>query len=202
MMTGFEVYRYYLGIKLHFTTKNYNVIEAGGHVTAGQSSFMKRPDKSFFDGLAKKFDQPREVIKYLVANFAYGHNNVLYDREVGEEMMQRWIRVKESLSRMFANDLQIIENHFNKTKTPICKIGDTSDVLMLFKSGRIHIETVNLLIQFNPTWLDSWSKLSECKMLYESDLLRIKKLSSFVKVTDNCRKVWNEFEEEINCTQI
>lgn len=196
-MTGFEVYRYYLSIKLHFSSKTYNAIDAGGHITAGQTAYAKRRDRTIFEGLASRFDQPREVIKYLVANFAYGHNNVLYDREVGQELLQRWIKNKESLSRVFSNDLYVIKNYFEKNHIPLEQMSSTCIILKMFKSGVINIESLTLLHQFNPTWLETWSEMPESKMLYDDELLRIRKLSSFIKITDMCTKVWNEFKEAL-----
>lgn len=188
-MTGFEVFRYYLGVKLHFSSETYDVVESGGHVRVGQTAYMKRRDRMIFENLAGKFEQPREVIKYLVANFAYGHNNVLYDREVGQEMLVRWIKNKESLSRVFATDLESTNLYTNDA------------VLRLMKSGRINIESVCLMVQFDPKLIEKWESKPENKLLYESDLLRIRKLVSFIKITDNCRKVWNDYKSELNCTE-
>ena len=196
-MTGFEVWRYYLGVKLHFTSNTYDVINSGGHVTGGQTAFAKRRDRMLFEGLAKKFEQPREVIKYLVANFAYGHNNVMYDREVGLDFLTQWIKNKESLSRVFANDLQIIQNYFEKNHIPLNQMATTCIPLKLLKSKMINIESLNLLMQFNPTWHDSWYDLPERSMLYDAELLRARKLTSFINITDMTTRVWNEFKEDL-----
>ena len=44
IMEPFEVYRYYLALRLHFTTDSYNVIEQKGRVRATKNSFLKRKD--------------------------------------------------------------------------------------------------------------------------------------------------------------
>lgn len=197
MITGFEVWRYYLSVKLHFTSKDYDAVKSGGHVTASQTAYMKRRDKTIFDGLATKFDQPRDAIKYLVANFAYGHNNVIYDREVGQELLKQWIKNKESLSRVFANDLYVIKTYFEKNHIALDQIRTTCIILKLLKANAINIESANLLHQFNPIWLDIWAEMPESKMLYENELLRIRKLSSFINITEMSRKVWNEFKHDV-----
>ncbi len=196
MLTGFEVWRYYLGIKLHFTSKDYDAVKSSGHVTAGRTAYAKRRDRLIFESLAEKFDQPREVIKYLVANFAYGHNNVIYDRESAQELLQKWIKNKESLSRVFANDLQVIREYFEKNHIRLSALDSTCIVLKLMKSKLINVETVTLLNQYIPSLADKWSALPECKMLYESELLRIRKLAAFLCTTETCNKVWIDFKDE------
>jgi len=44
IMQPFEVYRYYLALRLHFTTDNYDVIKQQGRVRATKNSFLKRKD--------------------------------------------------------------------------------------------------------------------------------------------------------------
>ena len=188
-MTGFEVYRYYLGLKTHFTTKDYDVIASNGKVRCSSTSYDKRRDRSMFESLAAKYIEPREVIKYLIANFAYGHNNVLYDREVGQEMLSNWIKVKESLSRVFHDDLQIIMRQQSQ-------IDGNVIILKLFKANRINIETVSLICQYMPDIIGEWDALPESKLVYGDDLLRIRKVASFVKATKMCDNVWIEFKEE------
>lgn len=193
-MNGFEVYKYYLGIKTHFSSKDYDVVAAGGRVKAGQTAYLKRRDRIFFEGLAKKYDQPREVIKYLVANFAYGHTNVLYDREVGQELLQKWIKNKESLSKVFSDDLKkIAENcsdYYNDFHNAIT-INDT--LLKMYKSDLINIETLCLIVQFNPDLLSNWNTSPMNELLYNNLILRITKLRSFVRPTENCERVWKQF---------
>jgi len=142
-----------------------------------------------FESLAAKYIEPREVIKYLIANFAYGHNNVLYDREVGQEMLSNWIKVKESLSRVFHDDLQIIMRQQSQ-------IDGNVIILKLFKANRINIETVSLICQYMPDIIGEWDALPESKLVYGDDLLRIRKVASFVKATKMCDNVWIEFKEE------
>jgi hypothetical protein len=54
MYGGFDVYKVYLGVKLHFTTKTYDYIKYGGKVNATLDSFTKRKDRYFFHKLSTK----------------------------------------------------------------------------------------------------------------------------------------------------
>ena len=44
MYGGFDVYKVYLGVKLHFTSKTYDYIKYGGKVNASLDSFTKRKE--------------------------------------------------------------------------------------------------------------------------------------------------------------
>ena len=43
---GFDVYKVYLGVKLHFTTASYDYIKYGGKVNAKLITFTKRKDRT------------------------------------------------------------------------------------------------------------------------------------------------------------
>ena len=49
-MTGFEVYKLYLALKLHFTSETYDYFQYGGSAKASQKSFDQRKDK-FLPGM-------------------------------------------------------------------------------------------------------------------------------------------------------
>ena len=49
---GFDAYRLYLGIKLHFNTENYDFVKYNGKVKADLPSFLKRKDKFHFAKLS------------------------------------------------------------------------------------------------------------------------------------------------------
>ena len=54
MYGGFEVFKLYLAIKLHFTTDTYNYEEYGGKVNCKLETFTKRNDRYFFHKLSKR----------------------------------------------------------------------------------------------------------------------------------------------------
>ena len=68
MYGGFEVYKEYLAIKNHFTTKSYDYGKYGGKVNVKLESFTKRNDRHFFHKLSKRYPE-REITHYFVCNF-------------------------------------------------------------------------------------------------------------------------------------
>jgi hypothetical protein len=69
-MDGFKAYRYYLAIKLHFTSDKFNVFENRGNVKGTREAFTARNDRYIFEKLANKYNDDREIIQFFVANFA------------------------------------------------------------------------------------------------------------------------------------
>ena len=67
MYGGFDVFRVYMAVKLHFTT-NYNYFDYDGKVNIKLDTFTKRNDRYFFHKLSTKYNQ-NEILDFFVANF-------------------------------------------------------------------------------------------------------------------------------------
>ena len=70
-MDAFQVYKYYLALKLHFTTDKYDVIKQRGKVRASRQAFAKRNDLFSINKIAKNYSD-EEVANFLIANFVSG----------------------------------------------------------------------------------------------------------------------------------
>ena len=66
---GFEVYKTYLAVKLHFTSASYDYIKYEGKVNAKLDTFTSRNDRYFFHKLSTRYKQD-EILDFFVANFA------------------------------------------------------------------------------------------------------------------------------------
>ena len=62
MYGGFDVFKVYLAVKLHFTS-NYDYFEYDGKVNCKLETFTKRNDRYFFHKLAQNMAK----IKYLIS---------------------------------------------------------------------------------------------------------------------------------------
>ena len=71
IMAPFEVYRYYLALRLHFTTDSYDVIKQQGRVRATRNSFLKRKDLLSINRVAETYSD-KDIVNFLVANFVSG----------------------------------------------------------------------------------------------------------------------------------
>ena len=68
MYGGFDVYKTYLAVKLHFTSDTYDYYKYGGKVNAKLDTFTKRKDRYFFHKLSTKYAEA-DILDFFVANF-------------------------------------------------------------------------------------------------------------------------------------
>ena len=76
-MDGFEVYKTYLAIKLHFTRDNYNFDQYNGGTRATNDSFNRRNDRFFFHRIAKKYKT--DIVDFIVSGFVIDSNTWVGD---------------------------------------------------------------------------------------------------------------------------
>ena len=156
-MTDFDVYRTYLGIKLHFTS-DYDYIKYGGKLNASFQSYEKRKDKFFFKKLSRIYNK-EQIEHFFVSNFI--QNDKMW---IGESFTPEWMGVYknwqkkiESLQYTFQNDCRIIinfvmpnfddmiskEKSFNNIFA--VKIGQHPTILKMTLANKINLETFIIL---------------------------------------------------------
>ena len=182
-MDGFNAYKYYMAVKLHFTTDGYDVFETNGHVKGSRDVFCNRNDRFIFEKLARKFDKPFDIIQYFVANFAYGNDAVIYCDADGTANLVTWQRRKQSLTQTFKNDIDALLLHVEKNKHTHDRVfkfvqGDHPELLKLFLGSHISIETMVILDSFED-YLSSWKSFTN--LLWEEEYRRIIKCKRFIK---------------------
>ena len=198
-MDGFKAYRYYLAIKLHFTTEKFNVFENRGNVKGTRDTFNARNDRYIFEKLANKYETDKEIIQFFVANFAYGSDTAIYEGKEAADNFLLWTKRKQSITQIFIDDLASILNYIETNKTSVFSFeNDKYPALMqLFMGNKITIETLRIIDDIHP-FLETWSQHPSVKYMWSSELLRIKKLTGFVKYDKiKIEKIFKHFLEEI-----
>lgn len=198
-MDGFKAYRYYLAIKLHFTTEKFNVFENRGNVKGTRDTFNARNDRYIFEKLANKYETDREIIQFFVANFAYNSDTAIYEGKEAADNLLLWNKRKQSITQVFIDDLASILNYIETNKTSVFTFeNDKYPALMqLYMGKKITIETLRIIDDIHP-FLETWSQQNSVKYMWGSELLRIKKLTGFVKYDRiKIEKIFKHFLEEI-----
>lgn len=201
-MDGFKAYRYYLALKLHFTTDKFNVFENRGNVRGTREAFNARNDRYIFEKLAKKYPEDKEIIQFFVANFAYGKDTAIYAGQEAEDNFVQWQKHKQSITKIFIDDLATLLTYIETNKLKHNAIFEFTEneypvALNLFVGGKISIETLRIIDDFYPI-LEKWNQHSSVKYIWEDELRRIKKLSGFVKYDKiKVQKIFNHFMEEL-----
>ena len=202
-MDGFKAYRYYLALKLHFTSDKFNVFENRGNVKGSREAFNARNDRYIFEKLARKFNNDRDIIQFFVANFAYGNESAIYAGQEADDNLNEWNRRKQSITKIFIDDLATLLTYVEINKLPTSSIFDFNfneypAALKIFLGGKISIETlviINELDHIVEHWLDN----PTVQHIWSNELLRIKKLIGFVKYDkEKLRKIFTHFVEELD----
>lgn len=179
-MTGYEAYKYYLALKLHFTTDKYDVFEQNGRVFCKKESFGKRNDKMLFERMAAKKPTPREFIDFCVANFAHYNLQMMYDQSESETIHKSWVTNKEKLTYLFMQQCSAIEREC-QGKDPFKVVNGVPPLMSMYLSGEVGIETMSILNTFEG-YLQKWGTLS---FLWGTQFRTINKIKKFVKFDYN-----------------
>lgn len=201
-MDGFKTYRYYLAIKLHFTTDKFDVFQNRGNVKGTREAFTARNDRYIFEKLALKFDHDKDIIQFFVSNFAYGNGSAIYAGKEADDSYIEWLRRKQSITKVFIDDLAQMLTYIEKNKLKHTAIFEFTEneypvALKLFIGGKISIETLRILDDFYPI-IHKWKDNNSIKYIWEDEMRRITKLTGFVKYDKiKIKKIFDHFTEEI-----
>ena len=149
VMDAFEVYKYYLALKLHFTTDKYDVIEQKGKVRATRQAFAKRKDLYAINKVAKTYSD-EEVANFLIANFVSGDRwGGVFDTEA-KETYTMWKKRVESLTYNFTQDLDKLLEELEESEKEFgdlfnCPKGEHPYIIKAYLRKSITIETLVIL---------------------------------------------------------
>ena len=148
-MNGFEVYKIYLAIKLHFTSKkqSYDFHNHLGRTTARLETFTKRRDRYFFHKLSKSYNN-NTIVDYFVSNFVSNTNLWVGDiiGKTGDDHYKQWSKKIEALHYYYEQDIDYILEQDCKFDDLFMSVnGQHPPILKMFLSKRINFETVLIL---------------------------------------------------------
>ena len=106
---GYESYKLYLGIKLHYNS-DYDFNRYNGKVSASFESYLKRNDKFQFAKLRKQHNG--QLKDFYIANFM--HKDFWVGDLFGEEAKQNyteWKKYNQSLLYSFEKDIRYLNSH-------------------------------------------------------------------------------------------
>ena len=180
---GYDSYKLYLAMKLHFNSENYNFNQYNGHVKADLSSFMKRKDKFHFAKLARKYKD--KLIDFYIANLSqvdYWAGELL-EREA-EERYTDWRKRRQKLSHMFEQEVKQLLEKKTIQEVLTCTGGQHPHLLKQFLGKKISLETMCILDEITD-YSKSWKKLISENIVYPGVHHRIDKYKSFLYFDKN-----------------
>lgn len=184
-MDAFEVYKYYMALKLHFTTDKYDVIKQKGKVKASRQAFAKRSDLFAINKIAKTYSD-QEVANFLIANFVSGDRwGGVFDADARETYLS-WKKRIESLSYNFEKDLdnlllEIEQQNIDKETIFDCQKSEHPYILRAFLRKTITIETL-LILDHLLNLVDKFDKEIDEQLVWPDVSRMLKKYKPFVKI--------------------
>lgn len=187
IMDAFQVYKYYMALKLHFTTDKYDVIEQKGKVRASRQAFAKRKDLFSINKIAKTYSD-KEIVNFLIANFVSGDRwGGLFDAEA-KETYNEWKKRQEGLTYNFEKDLNNILFELENDNKNFDSILDTSRaehpyIIKAYLRKSISIETLVILDNFYK-FVEKFDREVDDKLVWPDISRLIKKYKPFLKIDE------------------
>lgn len=198
MYGGFDVYKVYLGVKLHFTSKTYDYIKYGGKVNATLSSFTKRKDRYFFHKLSTKYGQDN-ILDFFVANFLSDSKrwigNLLAND--GRGVYLDYKKRKESFAYHFKQECGVISSDFNSRGLSFddgffVPNGQHPRMLRLLIQRKCSYQTAVVLNHFL-NFSKNWDKEITEKVVWPEISLKVTRVKPFINFNaTECKLIMKE----------
>ncbi len=143
MKEGYEAYKKYLALKLHFSKDEYDYFKYGGEVKAKYETFIQRNDRYFFIKAARKYGG--ELVDFFVSN--YISNKEPYIKNFNEDNYYQWRKRIDGLTYYFKIDVEKLLKKTNNDFDKIFKItrGQHPILLKMYMAKKITLETMCIL---------------------------------------------------------
>ena len=187
-LSAFDTYCLFLALKNHFTRDSYDFFKYRGKVNASPDSFMSRKDRFQFQKLSR-LHTDIEMPDFIVANILCGKAWVgdFLDDDAEENYLKH-LKIRQSLSYMFANELDAMFRDCQPTVSFRVYRDRYPSAFMYYLSGNITIETMvilNTLLNYIPKWDSFYSDDS----IWPKHSMLIKKYAPFLECDKQKMKV-------------
>lgn len=183
-MEPFEVYRLYLALKLHFTTKDYDITKTKGAVRASEKAFLKRKDLLSIRKIARDYTR-KEAINFLVANFVSGDRwGGIFDTQ-SKERYESWKARNTNFAYTFEQDVAKIDYEMEKENIESPFFADNGKhplVFRLYFGQMICLETLSTLDKFY-----NYVNIDNDDIFLQDISLLVKKYRPFTQISDRIR---------------
>ena len=182
---GFDVYKIYLGVKLHFTTDTYDYYKYSGKVNATLDSFTKRKDRYFFYKLSTKYS-PSEALDFFVSNFVDDSKkwigNLLNDD--GHKVYLKYKKYFQSFDYSLRNSIGNIVYDFSRKRISLddgllVVNGQHPRLLRLLIQRKINFPTA-IILDSVLDFIKVWDKEITEKVVWPDLSRKLKKMRPFI----------------------
>ena len=198
MYGGFDVYKTYLAVKLHFASDTYDYYKYGGKVNAKLDTFTKRKDRYFFHKLSTKYAEA-DILDFFVANFLADSKrwigNLLAND--GRDVYLDYKKRKEAFPYHFKQECGIIASDLGRRNILfndgfIPPNGQHPRVLRLLIQRKISYQTAVVLDHFLG-FTKNWDKEITEKVVWPEISLKVARVKPFINFNaTECKLIMKE----------
>ena len=198
MYGGFDVYKTYLGVKLHFTSDTYDYYKYGGKVNTKLDTFTKRKDRYFFHKLSTRYAET-DILDFFVANFLADSKRWIGNllQNDGRDVYLDYKKRKEAFAYHFKQDCGNIASDFSRRNIsfddgfiPIG--GQHPRVLRLLIQRKISYQTTIVLNHYLG-FTKNWDKEITEKIVWPEISLKVTRLKPFINFNaTECKLIMKE----------
>lgn len=183
---GFDAYQLYLGIKLHFHSKDYDFIKYNGVVKADLNAFMRRKDKFHFGKLSRQYKH--DLQDFYIANLSQKDYWVgdLLEKEA-DRRYKDWKNKKQKLSYLFETEVSTLLKTFKIDTILKVDNGQHPRLLKSFMSKKVSLETLCIMDSIIGFSKD-WERLISEKVVYPDIHILINKYKGFLTYNQSAYK--------------
>ena len=142
-MNGYETYKIYQALKLHFTT-DYDAVKYNFKTAVKVDTFERRKDRYFFEKLSRIYNR-EQLIEYFTANLI--HNTNMWIGEFNEARLSEYKSRQEKITYMVTEDVKtMIEKGYSFDE--LCSLSKdklSNPLVEALRSDEIHLETVTII---------------------------------------------------------
>lgn len=166
-------------MKKHFTDAGYDYHKYNGKIRASFDKFRTRNDAYFFAKLAAR-DNPE---KLMLANMVVKPNAWIREilEQQGEERYIDWQRKMDSLSRVFKQDLNQLDENYQANFTSVN--GQHPYIMTLYLQQKIQLETITILAGLSNIF-PYWDKEIVDKIVAGDIIKTIRKYRPFLEIDE------------------
>ncbi len=198
MYGGFDVYKTYLAVKLHFASDTYDYYKYGGKVNAKLETFTKRKDRYFFHKLSTKYAET-DILDFFVANFLADSKrwigNLLAND--GRGVYLDYKKRKESFIYHFKQECGNIVSDFSSRGLSfddgfLCPNGQHPRMLRLLIQKKCSYQTAVVLNHFL-NFTKNWDKEITEKVVWPEISLKVARVKPFINFNaTECKLIMKE----------
>tara|TARA_B100000900_G_scaffold265477_1_gene226508 strand:- start:4595 stop:5209 length:615 start_codon:yes stop_codon:yes gene_type:complete len=198
MYGGFDVFKIYMAVKLHFTTDTYDYYKYGGKVNCKLDTFTKRNDRYFFHKLSTMYGKD-DILDFFVSNFLADSKKWVGSllRNDGKEVYLEYRKVKEAFEYNFRSDCVFLADDFNTSGISfdgglLVHNGQHPRLLRLLLQKKIRIQTAVVLDNIL-SYCKNWSKEIKERVVWphwENKIIKLKPFMSYNQT--QCKLIMKE----------